>query len=66
MRSQTMTCREMDAVIGSHSGDLTLPREAAEHVVECEGCRLLVKALDNGHTSLEPSRGPVKDRFRRR
>jgi hypothetical protein len=46
MRSQTMTCREMDAVIASNAGDLTLPHEAAEHVVECEGCRLLLKAFD--------------------
>ena len=29
-----MTCREMDDVIGSHSGDLALPREGAQHVVE--------------------------------
>ena len=65
MRSQTMTCREMDAVISSHAGDLTLPREAAEHVVECEGCRLLVKAFDNGHTILSPSEGRL-NRFRRR
>jgi hypothetical protein len=54
MRSQTMTCREIDGVIGSHSGDSTLSREAAEHVAECESCRRLVKALDTGHTSLEP------------
>jgi len=49
-----MTCREIDGVIGSHSGDSTLSREAAEHVAECESCRRLVKALDTGHTSLEP------------
>ncbi len=55
-----MTCREMDGVIGSHSGDLTLPREAAEHVVECEDCRRLVKALDKGHTSLEAHEGRLK------
>jgi hypothetical protein len=55
-----MTCREMDGVIGSHSGDLTLPREAADHVVECESCRRLVKALDKGHTSLEPPEGRLK------
>ena len=55
-----MTCREMDAVIASHAGDLTLPREAAEHVVECEGCRLLVKAFDNGHTILGPPEGRLK------
>jgi hypothetical protein len=55
-----MTCREMDAVIGSHSGDLTLPREAAEHVVECESCRRLVKAPDKGHTSMEPPEGRLK------
>src|ERR1700722_17658054 len=54
MRSQTMTCREIDGVIGSHSGDSTLSREAAEHVAECESCRRLVKALNTGHTSLEP------------
>ncbi len=48
-----MTCREMDDVIGSHSGDLALPREGAQHVVECEGCRLLVRALGKSHTSLE-------------
>src|ERR1700677_2179908 len=60
MRSQTMTCREMDGVIGSHSADLTLPREATEHVVECESCRRLVKALDKGHTRLELSEGRLK------
>ena len=49
-----MTRREIDGVIGSHSGDSTLSREAAEHVAECESCRRLVKALDTGHTSLEP------------
>src|SRR6202167_4714913 len=60
MRSQTMTCRDMDAVVASHAGDLTLPREAAEHVVECEGCRLVVKAFDKGHTSLGPTEGRLK------
>ena len=53
MRSQTMTCREIDGVIGS-PGDSPLSREAAEHVAECESCRRLVKALDTGHTSWEP------------
>ena len=60
MRSQTMTCREMDGVIGSHSGVLTLPREAAEHIIECESCRLLVKALDKDYTSLGPPEGRLK------
>jgi hypothetical protein len=55
-----MTCREMDTVIGSHSGDSTLPPEAARHVVECEGCRLLVNALDKAHNGLEPSAGRLK------
>jgi len=55
-----MTCREMDGAIGSTSGDMPLPREAAQHVVECESCRLLVNALDKGHNSLEPSRGRLK------
>jgi hypothetical protein len=55
-----MTCREMDAVIGSHSGDLTLPREAAEHMAECEICRRLVKAFDEGHTSLGPPESRLK------
>jgi len=60
-----MTCRDMDAVIGSHSVDLALPREAAQHVVECEGCRLLVEALDQRRASLdahilEPSEGRLK------
>ena len=49
-----MTCREMDGVIGSHSGDLTLPPEAAQHEVDCETCRLLLKALDKGPTSVGP------------
>jgi hypothetical protein len=39
---------------------LPLPREAAQHVVECESCRLLVNALDKGHNSLEPSRDRLK------
>src|SRR5438128_2687804 len=55
-----MTCGEMDTVIVSHSGDLTLPHEAAQHMAECEGCRLLVNALDKVHTSLEPSAGRLK------
>jgi hypothetical protein len=50
----------MDGVIGSHSGDSTLPREAAEHVAECESCRRLMKALDNGHTSLGPPEGRLR------
>jgi hypothetical protein len=49
-----MIWREIDGVIGSHSGDSPLSREAAEHVAECENCRRLMKALDTGHTSLEP------------
>jgi hypothetical protein len=55
-----MTCREMDSAIGSNSGDLPLPPEATQHVVECESCRLLVNAIDRGHNSLEPSRGRLK------
>jgi hypothetical protein len=55
-----MTCREMDGVIGSHSGVLTLPREAAEHIIECESCRLLVKALDKDYASLGPPEGRLK------
>ena len=55
-----MTCREMDTVIGSHSGDSTLPPEAARHVAECEGCRLLVSAFDTAHNGLVPSAGRLK------
>jgi hypothetical protein len=50
----------MYAVIGSHSGDLTLPPEAAKHVVECESCRSLMKALDKGHSGFEPPKGRLK------
>ena len=55
-----MTCREIDGAIGSNSGDLPLPREAAQHVDECEVCRLLVDALDKGHGGLEPSTDRLK------
>ena len=55
-----MTCREMDTVIGSHSGDSTLPPEAARHVAECEGCRLLVIAFDTANNGLVPSAGRLK------
>ena len=55
-----MTCREMDAAIASHAGDLALPDEAAEHLVECEGCRLLVRAFDNGHASFGPPEGRLR------
>ena len=60
MRSQTITCREMDAVIASHARDLALPDEAAEHLVECDGCRLLVKAFDRSYNSLGPPEGRLR------
>ena len=60
MRSQTITNREMDDVIGSHPDSLTLPREAARHIVECATCRRLAKALDEGHTSLELPEGRLR------
>jgi hypothetical protein len=60
MRSQTITCREMDGVIGSHPDSLTLPREAARHIVKCGTCRRLAKALDEAHTNLEPSESRLR------
>jgi hypothetical protein len=41
-----VTCREMDSVISSPSGNSPLPPEAVKHVVGCEGCRGLVRLLD--------------------
>ena len=47
-----MTCRDMDGIISSHSGDSLLSPEAAEHIVGCERCRSLVRLLDETGRSL--------------
>ena len=41
-----MTCRQMDNMISSRSGNSPLPPEAAEHVAGCQRCHTLVRLLD--------------------
>ena len=41
-----MTCREMDDVISSHSGDAVLGPQSAAHLVQCARCRSLSNLLD--------------------
>ena len=42
-----MTCRDMDDVIGSWSGDSVLEPEHAKHLTHCGRCRALTVVLDN-------------------
>ena len=50
-----MTCRDMDDVISSRSGDSVLERQPAEHLIHCERCRGLTRLLDNAADGLRPS-----------
>src|SRR5260370_14198821 len=50
-----MTCREMEWVITSSSPSSGFPREAAEHIAECDRCWRLVGILDEKCPSSLPS-----------
>jgi len=41
-----VTCRQMDNMISSRSGNSPLPPEAAEHVAGCQRCHTLVRLFD--------------------
>ena len=41
-----MTCREMDDVISSLTGDSVVEPQPAEHLIQCEQCRSLTRLLD--------------------
>jgi len=41
-----VTCRDMDDVISSRSGDPVLEPQPAEHLILCELCRDLTRLLD--------------------
>jgi len=55
-----MTCRDMDGIISSHSGDSLLSPEAAKHIVKCERCRSLVRLLDETREFPAPSESQLK------
>jgi hypothetical protein len=50
-----VTCREMDDVISSRSGDSVLKQQPAEHLIHCERCRSLTRLLDKADDGLRPS-----------
>ena len=50
-----MTCRDMDDVISSRSGDSVLEPQPAEHLIHCEHCRSLTRLLDKAADGLRPS-----------
>ena len=50
-----MTCREMDDVISSLTGDSVLKRQLAEHLIHCDQCRGLTRLLDKADDGLGPS-----------
>lgn len=50
-----MTCRDMDDVISSRSGDSVLGPQPAEHLIHCEQCRGLTRLLDKAADGLRPS-----------
>jgi hypothetical protein len=50
-----VTCRDMDDVISSRSGDSVLEPQAAEHLIHCEQCRGLTRLLDKADDGLRPS-----------
>jgi hypothetical protein len=55
-----MTCRDMDGIISSHSGESLLPPEAAEHIVGCDRCRSLVRLLNETREIPAPSERQLK------
>jgi hypothetical protein len=50
-----VTCRDMDDVISSRTGDPVLEPQPAEHLIHCEGCRSLTHLLDKADDGLRPS-----------
>ena len=50
-----MTCRDMDDVISSLTGDSVLEPQPAEHLIHCERCRGLTRLLDKADDWLRPS-----------
>jgi len=52
---QQVTCREMDDVISSCSGDSALPPRPAKHLIHCEHCRGLTRLLDKADEGSRPS-----------
>jgi hypothetical protein len=50
-----VTCRDMDDVISSRSGDPVLEPQPAEHLIHCERCRDLTRLLDEAGDGLRPS-----------
>jgi hypothetical protein len=47
-----VTCRDMDDVISSRSGDSLLEPQPAEHLIHCEQCRGLTRLLDKAGDGL--------------
>ena len=50
-----MTCRDMDDVISSRTGDSVLEPQPAEHLIHCEQCRGLTRLLDEVDYGDRPS-----------
>ena len=50
-----MTCREMDDVISSWSGDSALAPRPAKHLIHCKHCRGLTRLLDKADEGSRPS-----------
>jgi hypothetical protein len=50
-----VTCRDMDDVISSRTGDSVLKPQPAEHLIHCERCRGLSRLLDKADDGFRPS-----------
>jgi hypothetical protein len=50
-----VTCRDMDDVISSQTGDSVLEPQPAEHLSHCDRCRGLTRLLDKADGALRPS-----------
>ena len=55
-----MTCRDVDDVLSSCSGDSVHAPEAAMHLVGCERCRRLVRLLEEAGEASGPSTGQLR------
>ena len=55
-----MTCRQMDNMISSRSGNSPLSPEAAEHVAGCHRCHTLVRLLGENRETPSPSHKQLK------
>jgi hypothetical protein len=55
-----VTCRQMDNMITSRSGNSPLPPEAADHVAGCQRCHALVRLLDENRETPSPSHKQLK------